>query len=356
MGARGGMGNLFLAESVFPRSSPQKKLFFCGLFAYGNAVTIQILTASQKAASWLLDRKAGASCSDTSRMEIFTTALLNLSVLEYCRLLTIAGVANSLFTAIFYLLFHGSAWRTASNVKEWKRDVAALESLKKNPTATEWLRRQRPPATPGLTEKERKGRINVPSVSVSDRVHLEDDSPSPYSSAPSTPSTAHQQLARPGGPTLSPALTPKYQGSVGPEQDAAFAVENALAYFSSLIESLGIIDPDILHEGMMQKLSAILCTLLMRKIVADPNFKLPHSILQGDSVSILNKVLAFIGYDGREAAFRWDGSALHGLPVKVENTAPEVTSNDAADVIDALGNILVVGQACFSKCGGKFGL
>jgi hypothetical protein len=88
---------------------------------------IDRLVASESTVRKFLCKESGQFSTKDVATKAFTAAVVRLSILNYCRLLVNIGVTRNLFTAIFYLIFHGSAWRTESNVSKWA--ARAVEPL-----------------------------------------------------------------------------------------------------------------------------------------------------------------------------------------------------------------------------------
>jgi hypothetical protein len=126
----------------------------CEFFAYGTAMIIQRLASSDGVAVKVFTGNAKQFPTSTAMAQAFTSAVVLLSVFAYCRLLVTAKIANNLITAILYLVFHASAWRTAANIKTWERDAPVL--LEGNSTAAKLLKPQQPKGIPNAEDRENK--------------------------------------------------------------------------------------------------------------------------------------------------------------------------------------------------------
>jgi hypothetical protein len=87
---------------------------------------IDRLVANEDIIRELSHKKSGQFSSKDIAAGVFTQAVSRLSILDYCRLIVRIGATRNLFTAIFYLIFHVSAWRTTANVEKWAAKAARL--------------------------------------------------------------------------------------------------------------------------------------------------------------------------------------------------------------------------------------
>jgi hypothetical protein len=93
------------------------------------------LVSDRRAVETVLAKKTEQPPSNTAIAQVFVSKFISLPFFDYCSLLIMARVVGNRFTAIFYIFFHPSAWRTASNGQKWARDSRVQSSLEKFPAA-----------------------------------------------------------------------------------------------------------------------------------------------------------------------------------------------------------------------------
>jgi hypothetical protein len=140
------------------RSFPEKKLVFSKLLPMHNDTVFYILASNERAVKSVLAKKTNQFPSNSDMAKAFVTEIVGLSLFSYCRLLVLASVANNLFTAIFYLIFHPSAWRTASNAQKWLGNLSEQKPLRESPTASKLL------SPPPVPEKKQPSPTVNPAV------------------------------------------------------------------------------------------------------------------------------------------------------------------------------------------------